>query len=122
MACVAVTLIFACEEGGLIKRTVVAAWAVVMVIHTAVFSPLYLIPFPPLSVATRVLQVCLDILKSAWSPVWNLSSLCRAICALLAHPEPSSPLNCDAGGEEGGGQLGSDRRRSPCFAFARLVV
>jgi peroxin-4 len=42
-------------------------------------------------------EVCLDILKTSWSPAWTLQSVCRAISALLAHPEPDSPLNCDAG-------------------------
>lgn len=42
-------------------------------------------------------EICLDILKAAWSPVWTLQSTVRAIVVLLAHPEPSSPLNCDAG-------------------------
>uniref|UniRef100_A0A7S3D2U1 UBC core domain-containing protein n=1 Tax=Palpitomonas bilix TaxID=652834 RepID=A0A7S3D2U1_9EUKA len=42
-------------------------------------------------------EVCLDILKTAWSPAWTLQSVCRAIVALLASPEPDSPLNCDAG-------------------------
>lgn len=42
-------------------------------------------------------EICLDILKAAWTPVWSLETTCRAIMALLAHPEASSPLNCDAG-------------------------
>ena len=42
-------------------------------------------------------EICLDILKKEWSPVWNIQAACRAIMALLAHPEPDSPLNCDAG-------------------------
>ena len=42
-------------------------------------------------------EVCLDVLKSKWTPAWTLGSVCRAIAALLADPEASSPLNCDAG-------------------------
>lgn len=42
-------------------------------------------------------NVCLDILKKRWSPVWTLSSVCRAILNLLAEPESDSPFNCDAG-------------------------
>ena len=42
-------------------------------------------------------EICLDILKTDWTPAWTLLGLCRAIQSLLAHPEASSPLNCDAG-------------------------
>ena len=42
-------------------------------------------------------EICLDILKSDWSPAWSLQAACRAIIALLSHPNADSPLNCDAG-------------------------
>ncbi len=29
--------------------------------------------------------------------MWTLESVCRAVVALLGNPDPSSPLNCDAG-------------------------
>ncbi|KAJ1985033.1 E2 ubiquitin-protein ligase peroxin 4 [Dimargaris verticillata] len=43
-------------------------------------------------------EICLDILKTAWSPAWTLKAVCLAIHLLLSSPEPSSPLNCDAAG------------------------
>eukprot|EP00013_Stygamoeba_regulata_P016409 CAMPEP_0177675648 /NCGR_PEP_ID=MMETSP0447-20121125/27321_1 /TAXON_ID=0 /ORGANISM="Stygamoeba regulata, Strain BSH-02190019" /LENGTH=156 /DNA_ID=CAMNT_0019184065 /DNA_START=82 /DNA_END=552 /DNA_ORIENTATION=+ len=42
-------------------------------------------------------EICLDLLKDAWSAVFTLETVCRSIIALLAHPEPDSPLNCDSG-------------------------
>jgi peroxin-4 len=42
-------------------------------------------------------EICLDILKDQWTPVWTLESACLAILDLLNHPNPDSPLNCDAG-------------------------
>lgn len=42
-------------------------------------------------------EICLDILKSDWSPAWSIESICRAILVLLATPNSDSPLNCDAG-------------------------
>lgn len=50
------------------------------------------------NVAYKTGEICLDILKPAsWSPAWTLQSVCRAIAALLSHPEADSPLNCDCG-------------------------
>ena len=43
-------------------------------------------------------EICLDILKpDSWTPAWTLQSVCRAVTALLSHPEADSPLNCDCG-------------------------
>ncbi|CAL5225267.1 g8061 [Coccomyxa viridis] len=42
-------------------------------------------------------EICLDILKTAWSPAWTLHSTCQAILALMSDAAPDSPLNCDAG-------------------------
>ena len=42
-------------------------------------------------------EICLDILKDQWTPVWTLESICLAILNLLVYPNPDSPLNCDAG-------------------------
>ncbi|EAX97996.1 Ubiquitin-conjugating enzyme family protein [Trichomonas vaginalis G3] len=41
--------------------------------------------------------ICLDILKTEWTPAWTINSLCTAIRLLLSHPEPDSPLNTLAG-------------------------
>ena len=38
-------------------------------------------------------EICLDILKpDSWTPAWTLQSVCRAVAALLSHPEADSPL------------------------------
>lgn len=42
-------------------------------------------------------ELCLDILKTDWSPAWTLQYVCRAVIALLMDPNAESPLNCDAG-------------------------
>jgi hypothetical protein len=42
-------------------------------------------------------EICLDILKSKWTPAWGLEAACRAIIALLGDPDVDSPWNCDAG-------------------------
>ncbi|KAI9034316.1 ubiquitin-conjugating enzyme/RWD-like protein [Hyaloraphidium curvatum] len=41
-------------------------------------------------------EICLDLLKTAWSPAWTLQSACLAVAVLLTQPEPDSPLNIDA--------------------------
>ena len=50
-------------------------------------------------------EICLDILKTAWSPAWTLQSTCQAIAALMSDSAPDSPLNCDAGNLLRGGDV-----------------
>lgn len=56
--------------------------------HTKVFHP---------NIHFSTGEICLDLLKNAWSAVYTLQSVCRAIISLLTQPEPDSPLNCDCG-------------------------
>eukprot|EP01053_Blabericola_migrator_P008393 Blabericola_migrator_1__8392@NODE_436_length_8493_cov_87_644434_g342_i0_p5_GENE_NODE_436_length_8493_cov_87_644434_g342_i0NODE_436_length_8493_cov_87_644434_g342_i0_p5_ORF_typecomplete_len156_score0_26UQ_con/PF00179_26/5_1e44ProkE2_B/PF14461_6/1_5e07RWD/PF05773_22/0_13_NODE_436_length_8493_cov_87_644434_g342_i059466413 len=42
-------------------------------------------------------EICLDVLKSNWTPAWTLQFVCRALIALMCDPNADSPLNCDAG-------------------------
>merc|ERR1712137_323481 len=42
-------------------------------------------------------EICIDVLKDAWSAVYTLQSTLRSLIALLSLPAADSPLNCDAG-------------------------
>eukprot|EP00744_Colponema_vietnamica_P010616 GILI01014988.1.p1 GENE.GILI01014988.1~~GILI01014988.1.p1 ORF type:complete len:165 (+),score=2.44 GILI01014988.1:32-526(+) len=50
-------------------------------------------------------EICLDILKTDWTPAWTLQAVCRAIITLLSAPNADSPLNCDAGNLVRGGDM-----------------
>ncbi len=41
-------------------------------------------------------QICLDILKSQWSPVYDVSAILTSIQSLLCDPNPKSPANAEA--------------------------
>ena len=40
-------------------------------------------------------EICLDLLKTAWSPAYTIASTLNSIQQLLTSPEPDSPLNID---------------------------
>lgn len=65
-------------------------------------------------------EICLDVLKTQWSPAWTLHSACTAVVALLDAPEPDSPLNVDAANLLRTGDLVA--YRSMCAMFTRFYA
>jgi ubiquitin-conjugating enzyme E2 A len=41
-------------------------------------------------------SICLDILKSQWSPIYDISAILTSIQSLLCDPNPKSPANSEA--------------------------
>ena len=41
-------------------------------------------------------EICLDVLKDKWSPVFTLRTILISIMSLLSDPNPDSPLNGEA--------------------------
>jgi peroxin-4 len=68
-------------------------------------------------------EICIDILKKAWSPAWSLQSACRAITSILSEPVHDSPLNCDAGNMLRAGDLVAFRSMAKmyCVEFATAL-
>ena len=41
---------------------------------------------------SRYGDICLDILKDAWTPILNISKVLLSVCSLLSDPNPNDPL------------------------------
>ncbi|KAI1385084.1 ubiquitin-conjugating enzyme/RWD-like protein [Hypoxylon trugodes] len=55
-------------------------------------------------------EICLDLLKEAWTPAYSVLECVRAVRTLLSYPETDSPLNVDVAALlRGGDNLGARR-------------
>ncbi|KAK0731462.1 ubiquitin-conjugating enzyme/RWD-like protein [Lasiosphaeris hirsuta] len=52
-------------------------------------------PIVHANVALQTGEICLDLLKDAWTPAYRVFECVRAVRMLLAHPAIDSPLNVD---------------------------
>ncbi|XP_020887885.1 protein PEROXIN-4 isoform X2 [Arabidopsis lyrata subsp. lyrata] len=86
-----------CDDTNIFKWTALIKGPSETPYEGGVFQLAFAVPEPYPLQPPQTGEICLDILKNAWSPAWTLQSVCRAIIALMAHPEPDSPLNCDSG-------------------------
>ena len=41
-------------------------------------------------------KICLDILSSQWSPIYDIAAVLTSIQSLLSDPNPASPANAEA--------------------------
>ncbi|EXV04253.1 ubiquitin-activating enzyme E2 family protein, partial [Metarhizium robertsii] len=47
------------------------------------------------NIALQTGEICLDLLKDAWTPAYSVLECVRAVRMLLSCPETDSPLNVD---------------------------
>ena len=48
-----------------------------------------------LGIVRQTGEICLDLLKTSWSPAYTITQTLTSIHQLLTDPEPDSPLNVD---------------------------
>lgn len=61
-------------------------------------------------------RICLDILKSQWSPIYDITNILISIQSLLGDPNPNSPANEEAA------SLFRDNRREYARKVRNLVT
>jgi peroxin-4 len=68
----------------------------------------FITPIVHANIALDTGEICLDLLKDAWTPTYTILECVRAVRMLLSCPETDSPLNVDAAALlRGGDALGA---------------
>ncbi|KAK0389596.1 hypothetical protein NLU13_3171 [Sarocladium strictum] len=68
----------------------------------------FVTPIVHANIALDTGEICLDLLKDAWTPTYTILESVRAVRMLLSCPETDSPLNVDAAALlRGGDALGA---------------
>ena len=60
-------------------------------------------------------EICLDLLKDAWTPTYSILECVRAVRMLLSYPETDSPLNVDAAALVRSGDAVGARKLVECW-------
>lgn len=70
----------------------------------------FITPIVHPNIALDTGEICLDLLKDAWTPTYTVLESVRAVRMLLSCPETDSPLNVDAAALlRGGDVLGAQK-------------
>lgn len=75
----------------------------------------FLTPIVHPNIALSSGEICLDLLKDAWTPAYSVLECVRAVRMLLSCPETDSPLNVDAAALLRGGDVVGARRLVECW-------
>jgi peroxin-4 len=62
------------------------------------------------NIALQTGEICLDLLKEAWTPAYSILECVRAVRMMLSYPETDSPLNVDVAALLRGGDLLGTRK------------
>jgi len=78
-------------------------------------------PLPPSPVYADG-HICLDILQSAWSPIYDVAAVLTSIQSLLCDPNPSSPANSEAARQYSENRAEYDKRVRACVEESWAVA
>ncbi|TDZ73246.1 Ubiquitin-conjugating enzyme E2 pex4 [Colletotrichum trifolii] len=65
----------------------------------------FVTPVVHANIALQTGEICLDLLKDAWTPAYSVLESVRAVRTLLSYPETDSPLNVDVAALLRGGDV-----------------
>ena len=66
--------------------------------------------------------ICLDLLQSMWSPIYDVSSILTSVQSLLSDPNPSSPANAEAAALYSNNRAEDERRVRECVEASWLAA